>query len=140
MRSANAPQISTRRDDEEHALEQHVRHHGNGQAGIERHVGAVAGPYRVDAVHQHISEIADPRAVAAEHQRIAVQPPKHGHQAHEARALHDDAEDVLLTHQAAIEQRQRRRRHEQHQRGRRQHPSVVGRTELGAAVGGMLGD
>ena len=51
IRSAKAPQIKRRRDDEEHALEEHVGHHGNGQAGAQCELrGPAIGPDGVDAL------------------------------------------------------------------------------------------
>ena len=61
----------------------------------------------------------------AEGQRVADDGPENGDQAHHGEALHHGAEDVLPAHQAAVEKRQAGAGHQQHQRGRDQHPGVV---------------
>ena len=45
-------------------------------------------------------------------------------------ALHQHVEDVLRAHQPAVEEREAGQRHQQHERGAREHPGGVARREL----------
>ena len=78
------------------------------------------------------------RVAVPEGQRIADDRPDDGDQAHHGEALHHGAEDVLLAHQAAVEERQSGAGHQQHQRGGDQHPGVVAR-RLGVLDGLLQG-
>ena len=61
-------------------------------------------------------EVADPGVAAVEGEAVADQDPQDADDAGGDEALHQDVEDVLGAHQAAVEQRQTRQRHHQHQR------------------------
>ena len=78
---------------------------------------------------------------------VAHDGPQDRDQSHHGEALHHGAEDVLASHQAAVEQGQPGSGHQQHQRRGNQHPRVVGihlcsvncvlkRSEIGLACGG----
>ena len=95
-----------------------------------------------DAAQKEVLEAADERVAVAEGQRIADDGPEDGDQAHHGEALHHGAEDVLLAHQAAVEERQAGAGHQQHQRRGDQHPGVVAgglRVLDGLLEGGDLG-
>ena len=70
-------------------------------------------------------EAADEPVAVAEGERVADDGPENGDQAHHGEALHHGAEDVLLAHQAAIEERQAGAGHQQDQSGGGEHPGVV---------------
>ncbi len=54
------PADQSRSNDKEHALEEHVGHNGDCQAGEERQIGALVGPGGIDAAHAQVAEVADP--------------------------------------------------------------------------------
>ena len=60
---------------------------------------------------------------------VAVDDPEQGHDAGHCKALTEDREDVLCPHQAAIEQCQTRKGHEEHQRRGDDHPGGVSAIE-----------
>ena len=102
----------------EHQLVDHVGLLGNG--------GSVAGVGReAHAAQKHVLQAADEAVAMAEGQRVAHQGPEDGDQPHHGEALHHGGQDVFAAHQAAIEKRQAGPGHQQHQRGRGQHPRVV---------------
>ena len=68
-------------------------------------------------------------------QAVAAHPPQDRHHARNAQALGENGKDVLAPHQAAVEQRQSRQGHEQHQRRRSHLPGVVARTRSGDSAG-----
>ena len=88
-----------RRDDEEHALKQHVREPRDGafpSARSPRPACRFCLPRRSAArSHQQVIAVADPGAErglalgAAEGERVSVEGPDHGHQPHQKQALHD---------------------------------------------------
>ena len=119
MRSANAPMISAGRDDGEHHLEDHERLVRDGGGVVRRW----APRRRPSGTTQSRLPITRPD-VRAERQAVADEHPLHADQAHDHEALHQDREHVLPAHQPAVEERQPRR-HQQHQRGARQHPGRV---------------
>ena len=64
-------------------------------------------PFRQDP-----GEVADHAAhVAGEGERVTDEHPEHGHHAHRDEALQHDGEEVLPSHQAAVEERQARCHH-----------------------------
>ena len=74
-----------------------------------------------------------------EGQAVADRPPEQRDQAGDAHALRHDREHVLAAHEAAVEERETRQRHEQHQRGADHHEAVVagaGRHDLRGLVVG----
>lgn len=102
-------------DDEEHSLEHHE--HGVGNAVVDSRddrdpLGSVPGGN--DAIEQHVVKVSDEAARAAKCQAVAPECPDNGHQAHQEHTLHHHAEDVLLTDQPAVEERQPRCCHHKH--------------------------
>ena len=87
----------------------------------------------VAEVEQHPGIAAADPAVGhlAERQGVAGDDPQQRDDRGDRAALHADRQDVLGAHQAAVEQRQARHRHQQHERRRGQDPGSV------AAVGGV---
>ena len=77
------------------------------------------------AAQKDVLKAADEGVAVAEGQRVADNRPEDGDQPHHGEALHHGAQDVLPAHQAAVEQRQAGPGHQQHQRGRDQHPCVI---------------
>ena len=67
---------------------------------------------------------------AGEGDAVADHHPQHGHEAGDREALHYGGQHVHLADHAAVEQRQPRDRHHQHERGRGQHPGGVAGVEL----------
>ena len=132
-----------RGDDGEHELVDHVGLLGNG--------GGVVGIGReAHAAQEEVLEAADEDVAVAEGQRVADDGPENGDQAHHGEALHHGAEDVLLAHQAAVEERQAGAGHQQDQGGGDQHPGVVAGGlgildslleggDLGLGCGGLCG-
>ncbi len=124
-----------RRDDGEHELVDHVGLLGNGG-------GVVGVRGERDAAQEGVLEAADKHVAVAEGQRVADNGPENCDQAHHGEALHHGAENVFAAHQAAVEERQAGAGHQQHQRGRGEHPGVVagGLSALdGLLKGGDLG-
>ena len=122
-------------DDREHQLEGHEdgRRHRPGQRDVRRGTAAT----RLDGVAADealqapvVARFADDSPlVVTERHGIAVEHPQHGHDAHCADAHHDHVEYASGTNHAAVEERQSRR-HQQHQRGTRQHPGGIARIWL----------
>ena len=81
------------------------------------------------------AQAADDGAARREGEAVADDQPEHRDQAGDGEALHDRGEHVLLAHHAAVEQRQARNGHHQHERRRGQHPGGVAGVELGLLVG-----
>ncbi len=80
-------------------------------------------------------ESSDDGPVPAKAQAVAHQRPHHRDQRHQRKALHHDRQSVFPPHQPAIEQRQSRPGHHQHQRRAYQHPRVIsGRLRFGHAL------
>ena len=116
-----------RGDDGEHELVDHEGLFGDGG-------GVVGVGGEAHAAQEQVAEAADKGVAAAEGQRVADNGPENGDQAHHGEALHHGAEDVLLAHQAAIEESQSGAGHQQDQGGGGQHPGVVA-GRLGAGAG-----
>ncbi len=114
------PGDQRRRDDGKHQLVDHERLVGNGG----RVIGVRLQP---DALQEEVVETANEAMPLAKGQAVSDQGPQDGDHRHHGETLHHRAQNILLAHQAAIEQRQPRPRHEQHQRRAHQHPGVVGR-------------
>ena len=114
-----------RRDDREHQLvhREHVLRHP-----VRRSRRSARSRRPCKNANCRAPEDAAERAALAEHEAVADQPPQDGDDAGAAEALRHDRQDVLATHEAAVEQRQARQRHEEHQRGRGHHPGVVAGT------------
>jgi hypothetical protein len=120
-----------RGDDGEHQLVDHQGLLGNGGGVVE--VGREA-----DALEEEVLEAADEPVAVAEGQRVADDGPENGDQAHHGEALHHGAEDVLLAHQAAVEERQSGAGHQQDQGGGGQHPGVIaGKLRVGGSGLGL---
>ena len=79
---------------------------------------------------------ADEPVAVTEGQRVADNRPQNGDQSHHREALHHGAEDILLAHQATVEERQSGTGHQQNQCSRRQHPCVIA-GELSAGGSGL---
>ncbi len=77
--------------------------------------------------HQHgLGQPAEElRRPGGERLRIAPAAPDDRDDRHDHEHLHQHAEHVLRPHQAAVEQREARHRHHQHEQGRDQHPGGV---------------
>ena len=118
-----------RGDDGEHQLIDHERLLGNGG-------GVIGIGSEANALQEEVLEAADKPVAVAEGQRVADDGPENGDQAHHREALHHGAEDVLLAHQAAVEERQAGAGHQQNQGGGGQHPGVVA-GELRVESGGL---
>ena len=80
-------------------------------------------------------ERADHRTVAGEAQAVADAPTAASTRNGRRKRLRHGGEHVLLAHHAAIEQRQARDGHHQHQAGRRDHPGGIGAVDLGRRGG-----
>ncbi len=107
-----------RRDDREHELVH--------REDALRHPGAVVGVRRgADAVQERVLQPAQHRRAAREDHAVAEEPPEDRHDARAAEALRHHRQHVLPANEPAVEQRQPRKRHEEHERGRRHHPGVV---------------
>ena len=82
--------------------------------------------FQFNIFQQYPVEVADEAAASAEGQRVAINHPQYADQ----RKRHDDlrqhGENVFTADQPAVEQRDARNRHKQHQRGANHHKSVVG--------------
>ena len=77
------------------------------------------------SLEEQAAESADDRVTLGERQRISVDAPQHGDQREAHEHLHQHRQHVLGAHQAAVEQPQRRHRHQQHERGGGEHPGGV---------------
>jgi len=97
-----------RGDDGEHQLVDHEGLLGNGG-------GVVGVGGERNAAQEEVLEAADEGRAVAEGQRVAHDSPENGDQAHHGKALHHGGEDVLLAHQAAIEQSEAGPCHQQNQ-------------------------
>ncbi|EMP78607.1 PilL protein [Burkholderia pseudomallei MSHR1043] len=87
----------------------------------------------VDVVHpgqEHAREAADEAVARREREAVADHRPEDRDQRGDREALHHGREHVLLADHAAVEEREARDRHEQHERGRREHPRGVARVDL----------
>ena len=113
-----------RRDDREHHLEGHedlVRDRLG--VGIER--------LHPDTPKSDPLQSADDAAfIRAERQAVAPEDPLDRDDRHDDEALHQRAERVLLTHHPAVEEREPRGRHQEHQRAGGQHPGRVALVDL----------
>jgi hypothetical protein len=72
-----------------------------------------------------LREVADPGVAGAEREAVADQDPEHADDASGDEALHEDIEDVLGAHQAAVEQGEAGERHHQDERRAGEHPGGV---------------
>src|ERR1017187_1165404 len=107
-----------RGNDGEHELVDHVGLFGN-RGGV---IG-IGG--KADAAQEKMLKAADEGAAVAKGQRVTADSPNDGDQAHHGEALHHGAQDVLLAHEAAVEESESGAGHEQDQGGGDQHPCVV---------------
>ena len=115
----------------------------DGKCHLERHVDRL-GNRRPEMTHRHLSglfleqhavqeqpvEAPEERAARDERDAVAGDDPEHGYEAGDREALHHRRQHVLLAHHAAIEQRKPGDRHQQHQRGRSEHPRRVAAVDL----------
>ena len=77
---------------------------------------------------EHMVQATDPGIHAAaigKRQGITADQPHQRHRAGNGETLHQNGQNVLGAHQAAVEQAQARQRHEQHQRGGGENPGTV---------------
>ena len=112
-----------RRDDREHELEHHEDGFGDGRREVaDRHLAALGVE---QAFEREARRAAEPRRVFGECQAVADDDPQHGDEAGDRETLRHRRQQVFLAHHAAIEERETRQRHQQHERGRRQHPGGV---------------
>ena len=75
------------------------------------------------------------RSAITERNRVTHEVPQQRHQAGDGHALAEHREHVLRLHKAAIEQRQRRQGHQQHERSGGEDPGGVARIGLGKGGG-----
>jgi hypothetical protein len=113
-----------------------------GQFGDD-HALAEGGADRVDGdpLEEDLVEHAKEATAFGEGHRVAVDHPEHADQREGHEDLHQHREHVLGAHQAAVEQRQARDRHQDDQRGAGHHPGVVALVgdQAGAAAGAATG-
>ena len=83
----------------------------------------------VDVVQERVAEAADQAAVAVEGERVADQRPGDGRDGDRGDAHHEGVERVLRAHQPGVEEPERRR-HQQDERGRDEHPGGVAGVDL----------
>ena len=83
-----------------------------------------------EAVEEEAREVADIGVAVGEGDAVAGDHPDHRDQAADGEGLHQGRKDVLLAHHAAIEQREARDGHHQHERGAAQHPGGVAGVDL----------
>jgi hypothetical protein len=84
--------------------------------------------------HEDLAQAADERAAGAEAEAIKPDHPQQRDDAGDGKALHQHRQHVLGAHQSAVEQRESRQRHEQHQRGGAEQPGGV------AAIDAVVGE
>src|ERR1019366_5194997 len=108
-----------RGNDGEHELVDHVGLFGNGG-------GVVGVGGKADAAQEKMLKAADEGVAVAKGQRVTADSPNDGDQTHHGETLHHGAEDVLLAHEAAVEESESGAGHEQDQCGGDQHPCAVG--------------
>ena len=88
-----------------------------------------------DALQEDLVESADECGAAREGETVAVDHPDQDHDADAVEHVHQHREHVLGAHQAAVEQRKARDRHQQDEHAGGHHPGVVALVETwGAAV------
>ena len=121
-------QNQSRRDDGKHALEEHEQQFGYASGGECLRSNAREEHFVKSAndSSQRISTVHQPRA---EDEAVAEGDPKHAHRTHDEQALHDNAEYVFLTHQAAIEEGDARNSHQQDEDGGNNNPCSVAAVE-----------
>ena len=110
------------RDDREHRLE-----HDEDVLGDVARRRREVGRHRVDrhAGESGLREVADEGVAGAEGEAVADEDPEHADDAGGQHALHEDVEDVLRAHQAAVEEGETGKRHHQDERRGRQDPGGV---------------
>ncbi len=115
------------------------RHGDGGERGLERdeHILRHSGHrtrerIRGDAHQEHLAEVAKEVAFAGEGQRVAVDGPQHGDQRKDREHLGQHRQHVLAAHQTAVEQRQTRDDHQDHQHGRGHDPGGIARAQNGS--------
>src|SRR6267143_1915893 len=79
----------------------------------------------IHAIEKSPFQVSKKLAATMESETVPTQPPKDRDEAGDAEALRQYREDILSPDQPAIEQRQSRQRHEQHERGRHHLEPVV---------------
>jgi hypothetical protein len=115
------------RDDGEHALEDHEDVLGDGSPEC----------FGRDAGEAELAEATDEGVPLGEGQAVSEQDPEHSDDTGGDQALHQDAENVLGPDQPAVEERQARNRHHQHQGRAGHHPGGVAGTERVLRPGGL---
>ena len=80
---------------------------------------------QADAVQEEPRGVANPVVARSKRQRVAERRPEHAHESERDETHHHRVQRVLGADQPAVEERERRR-HQQHQRSRYQHPCSVG--------------
>ena len=76
--------------------------------------------------HRELLEVTNPRTCSVrEDEAVAEQEPQNGDEPCDAEALGDDGQDVLLSHQTAVEEEKAGQRHEQDERGANHLESIV---------------
>jgi hypothetical protein len=106
------------RDDGEHQL---VDHEGLERDG--RRIVAVG--LRTHAPQEDVVQATDEAVAGAEGEAVADNGPKDRNHGHHGKTLDHGSEDVLFAHQAAVEEREARSGHHQHECGAGEHPGVV---------------
>ena len=119
---------------EAHPLDDRARHQGGGDdreralVGHEQEVRDRALRLEAHPGQAGLREPAHEGRALGEGEAVAEERPGHADEAQRGDAHHHGVEGVLGAHEAPVEERQRRR-HQQHQRGRNEHPGRVGRDE-----------
>jgi len=117
----HGPEDQRWRDDREHQLV-------HGEDVLRYPVGVIRVRCGSHSVKERLAQTSDQSVSAVEHQRVPDGPPEDGHHPRDAEALGDDGQDVLGTNQAAVEQEQARKGHEENQGRADHHEAVVART------------
>ena len=144
---------------ETNALGEGADDQGRGDAGeshLERHIDVFGDDdavregrgrgIHVDALQERLVEPADEgveRAAVGEGERVAVEHPQHRHERHDHEDLSEDRQHVLRADEAAVEQRQPRDGHHQHQGGGDEHPggvALIGNRRGGGLLGASKPD
>jgi len=107
-----------RGDNRKHELVNHESRLRNGP-------GIVRVRFRADAAEECVRKIANDRTAAAKRQAVPDQSPQDRDQSHHGEALHHDRQRILAAHETAVEERQSRSGHHQHQRRADEHPGIV---------------
>ncbi len=121
---------------EAHAVRDRTRDQRAGDDGERHLIGREQGLWKVrckrvhrikiDPGEEQLVEIAEIGAVPGEGQRVACHEPQDRDEHYSREALRHGCEQVLLAHETCVKHRKPGNRHQQHERGRCDHPCRVG--------------